>query len=148
MRFAIISPLSRPTKAPAIILIRQHFQSDQPFVNAKPKDTAPKVMVELTDRSIPAVKTVKVWPTTMIVGIAAATKILFKFQSVKNSAGAIRLKKPITKTNAATTNQSDQKKGSLNLTRRLLIKFESDALDVASASDLLPLFFTYIFTEP
>jgi hypothetical protein len=36
----------------------------------------------------------------------------------------------------------------LNLTRRLLIKFESDALDVASASDLLPLFFTYIFTEP
>jgi hypothetical protein len=69
-------------------------------------------MVELTDRSMPAVKTVKVWPTAIIAGIEAATKILFRFQSVRNSAGAMAPKNAITNTKATTTSQSDQKNGS------------------------------------
>ena len=111
-RFAMISPFSKPTNVPAIVPNKTHCKSGQPLVKANPKVTAPKVMVELTDRSMPAVKTVKVWPTAIIAGIEAATKILFRFQSVRNSAGAMAPKNAITNTKATTTSQSDQKNGS------------------------------------
>ena len=84
-------------------------------VNESPRPLSEQdwnAIVELTERSIPAVATVKVCPTAIIAGIEAATKILFRFQSVRNSAGAMAPKNAITNTKATTTSQSDQKNGS------------------------------------
>jgi hypothetical protein len=73
------TPQRKPARVPAIA----EPKSGQPFVKVSPKTTAPSVMVELTDKSMPAVVTAKVWPTAMIAGMLEATRMLFKLYIVK-----------------------------------------------------------------
>ena len=73
-----MNPFATPQMSPAIVPAIAHDHSGQPLVKASPNTTAPNVIVELTERSIPAVVTAKVCPTAIIAGIEEATKILFK----------------------------------------------------------------------
>lgn len=68
--------------------------------------------------------------------------MLFKFHNDKNSSGAINPKNATTSTNATTTSQSDQKKGSLAFERARLNKLGSTAPADAGAVDLFRVFFT------
>ena len=122
-----------PTKTPASVENTAHCQIGQPFVKPRPNTTAPKVIVELTERSIPAVATVKVCPTAIIAGIDAATKILLRLYVVKNDSGASKPKNAMTTIKAITTSQSDQKNGSLIFSLKFLIRCVPTASAFAEA---------------
>ena len=115
-----MTPFKTPQRKPAIVPATAEPHSGQPFVNVSPKTTAPSVMVELTERSMPAVVTAKVCPTAIIAGMLDATRTLFKLYIVRKLCGLMAPKTTTTRIKATTTIQFDQKNGSFIATRSLL----------------------------
>src|SRR6266571_7454228 len=101
-------PLASPTKPEARTASTQAAAMFQPWAEAHPSITAPSVIVEATDRSMPAVAMTKVWPTARTTRIAAATSIASKLLTVRKV--GVAMKKTMTRTTRPTTAaQSAQK---------------------------------------
>src|SRR5919108_3369290 len=62
----------------------------QPRADAQPSMTAPRVMVDATDRSMPAVAITNVCPTARTTRIAAATSIASTLPTVRNAGVAMK----------------------------------------------------------
>ena len=81
---ATIVPLTRPTAEDATTPARIAHPIPAPEANTCPSTTAPNVMLDATDRSMPAVATTNVCPTARTTRIALACRMAWMLPLVRN----------------------------------------------------------------